>query len=127
MSSKQTPPHNSVCFYDLATPSPGETRRFYGDVFGWKFMDQGGYEFIHDGSPDGGALLMGGLRQRAAFDAGGVLTYINVASLEATTKKITAAGGQLVSPRIDIPGFGAFVIFEAPGGVRQAAWEGAKK
>jgi predicted enzyme related to lactoylglutathione lyase len=122
--SKQNPPIGSLCFFDLASTDLDKTRKFYGDVFGWKFAGQGGYEFINDGSPDGGALIMGGLRQ--CNENGGVLTYINVASIEETARKVKQAGGKILKERIDVPGYGAFVVFQAPGGPVQAAWQAAK-
>lgn len=128
MSNKNNPPYNTVCFYDLATNSLPSTKAFYSQVFGWQYRDVGGYDFINDGSPDGGALVMGGLRQSGSFDSGGgVLTYINVADLDLAATKIQAAGGKLVSPRIPVPGYGAFIVFNAPGGVQQAIWQSEGK
>jgi predicted enzyme related to lactoylglutathione lyase len=124
MSSKQNPPIGSLCFFDLASTDLDKTRSFYRDVFGWKFAKQEGYEFVQDGSPDGGALIMGGLRP--CDENGGVLTYINVSNLEDTKKKVEKAGGKILRPRIDVPGYGAFAVFQAPGGPVQAAWEQSK-
>ncbi len=124
MSDKQNPPIGSLCFYDLGSTNPTETRAFYRDVFGWSFRDVGGYEFINDGTPDGGGLLMGGLRE--CNEGGGVMTYINVKSLDETKKKVERAGGTILEPRIEVPGYGVFAIFKAPGGPVQAAWEQAK-
>ncbi len=63
----------------------------------------------------------GGLRDGG--DPGGVLTYIAVKNVDDATKKIQKAGGTLVKERTTVPGYGAFVVFKAPGGPVQAIWE----
>jgi predicted enzyme related to lactoylglutathione lyase/uncharacterized protein YndB with AHSA1/START domain len=124
MTTKQNPPAGALCFYDLPSTNVAETQKFYAAAFNWKFADKDGYMFVNDGSPEGGALIMGGLRPVQDFDRGvGVLTYIAVDCLETTSKKIQAAGGKLVSPRVPVPGYGSFVVFQAPGGPTQAIWQ----
>jgi predicted enzyme related to lactoylglutathione lyase/uncharacterized protein YndB with AHSA1/START domain len=124
MSANGAPRAGSICFYDIVSTSVADTRRFYSEVFKWSFSEMGGYTLIQDGSPAGGAQLMGGIRAAQDFDKGGsVLTYIAVECVMTAIKAIEAAKGKLLTPPTKVPGYGTFVVFQAPGGPVQAVWE----
>ena len=65
--------------------------------------------FSDDEPGVGGALMAG--PQAAAPSASGTLVYLNVnPSLDAALARALAAGGQLLVPRVDLPGgMGSFV------------------
>src|ERR1700681_4279511 len=75
------------------------TKRFYGEVFGWKFEDYGpDYTSFQDGR------LAGGFWKATAVKPGGALVVIYASELEAAEAKLKAAGGAIVKPAFSFPG-----------------------
>ncbi|MGB8887953.1 MAG: VOC family protein [Candidatus Korobacteraceae bacterium] len=98
------------------------TKRFYSQVFGWKFQDYGpDYTSFHDGR------LAGGFNTGAepAGDGGaktrGPLVVIYASSLEETYAKVTAAGGKIVRETFGFPG-GRRFHFSDPNGNELSVW-----
>ncbi len=98
------------------------TKRFYSQVFGWKFQDYGpDYTSFHDGR------LAGGFNTGAqpAGDGGaktrGTLVVIYASSLEETYAKVTAAGGKIVRETFGFPG-GRRFHFSDPNGNELSVW-----
>jgi predicted enzyme related to lactoylglutathione lyase len=92
------------------------TKRFYSDVFGWKFEDYGPeYTSFHDGR------LAGGFWTAPAVQKGGVLVVIYAADLSATEEKVKAAGGVIVKPPFSFPG-GRRFHFTDPNGNELSVW-----
>jgi len=88
--------------------------RFYGSIFGWKVqqMPEMNYAtFEAEGGPGGGFNPVGD-----DTPAGTVLVYIETDDIEATLKKVTAAGGKVVHGKAEITGFGWFGVFADPTG-----------
>ncbi len=91
-------------------------KRFYSEVFGWKFEDYGpDYTSFMDGR------LAGGFRTAPAPPRGGVLVVIYGADLAKMEEKVTAAGGVIVTPAFSFPG-GRRFHFTDPSGNELAVW-----
>src|SRR5947208_3490 len=73
-------------------------------------------------TPGGG---QGGIRPAQAKEIPGSTSYVRVDHLDAARKKVERAGGEIVLPRVDVPGMGSFFWFRAPGGPILAAWQDA--
>ncbi|NJC41602.1 hypothetical protein GGQ87_001860 [Brevundimonas alba] len=89
-------------------------KAFYGEAFGWKFVDYGPEYAGFDEGMDGG------------FDAqsDGVRTPLPIlfaSDLEAMLAKVEAAGGTVVKPIFDFPG-GRRFHFRDPTGNELAVW-----
>ena len=92
------------------------TRRFYQEVFGWKFEDYGPeYTSFMDGR------LAGGFWTAPKVQSGGVLVVLYAADLEATEARVRAAGGTIVKPTFPFPG-GRRFHFSDPNGNELAVW-----
>jgi predicted enzyme related to lactoylglutathione lyase len=98
------------------------TKRFYNQVFGWKFQDWGPtYTSFHDGRLAGG---FNGESQPAVADAvktRGVLVVLYATSLDDIYGKVKAAGGKIVRETFDFPG-GKRFHFADPNGNELAVW-----
>jgi len=93
------------------------TKRFYSEVFGWKFTDYGpDYTSFEDGRLAGGFT-----RDRQPVKSGGPLVVIYAANLEATQAQAKAAGAKIVKPIFAFPGGRRFHIAD-PNGNELAAW-----
>ena len=93
-----------------------KAKRFYTDVFGWKFTDYGpDYTSFEDGR------LAGGFAKAASAAAKGPLIVIFGMDLTAIEAKIRKAGGTIVKPVFDFPG-GRRFHFTDPNGNELAVW-----
>ena len=90
------------------------TKAFYGEAFGWAFVDYGPDYVAFDEGLDGG------------FDASGdgariPLPVLFAHDLEAMQAKIEAAGGSIIRPIFAFPG-GRRFHFRDPAGNELAVW-----
>jgi uncharacterized protein len=115
-------PSGSVGFVELSSEDPTATRTFLETVFRWNFtaraMPQG--EYLAYEAPGGGR---GGIRPTRPTEAPASLSYVRVADLADALRRVQAAGGAVVLPRVDVPGMGSFFWFRAPGGPVLACWQ----
>jgi predicted enzyme related to lactoylglutathione lyase len=114
------------CHLDLATSDRERAKRFYGEVFGWRFDDlpEANYTMIttsEDGIESGLGSLAGtvGLRDAATP---GVVPYVRPGDFDATLAAVERAGGQVLIPRTDVMGYGWFAHFRDPDGNVVGLW-----
>jgi hypothetical protein len=94
--SKMSKTTNGVTWFEIGTSDAGAAKRFYGDVFGWTFADDGtGYQEI---STPAEAGIEGGLRQTQGQEPGYAIFYVQVADVAATVAAAEAAGGKVLVP-----------------------------
>jgi predicted enzyme related to lactoylglutathione lyase len=114
----------TMAFSELSSTDLTATRTFLEKVFAWRFeslkFPLG--EYLSFEAPGGGR---GGVRSVQPKEIPGSTNYVRVGDLDAASKKITRAGGEIVLPRVDIPGMGSFFWFRIPGGPILAAWQDA--
>ncbi len=105
-----------IDYIELPTLNVAEAKRFYGDVFGWKFVDYGpDYSSFNDGRIDGG------FRKEPAVQRGGPLVIIYSDNLELIQEKVKSAGGEIVKDIFEFPG-GRRFHFTDPSGNELAVW-----
>ena len=105
-----------IDYIELPTIDLVETKRFYGEVFGWKFVDYGpDYASFNDGRLDGG------LRKESFVQSGGPLVIIYSIDLELIKEKVKSAGGTIVKDIFEFPG-GRRFHFTDPSGNELSIW-----
>ena len=99
------------------------TRRFYEEVFGWRFEPWGPPDFFHiDTNAETGADAgpRGALQRRRELEPGtrtvGFECTIAVSDVDAVAKAAVAAGGRVVMARSTISGVGDLVFVADPSG-----------
>jgi predicted enzyme related to lactoylglutathione lyase len=109
---------------ELASDDPEATRRFIAKVFRWDLEEvtTPTGKLIRYKTPGGAE---GSIRATHPKEAPGTTNYILVDDIEATAKRIEAAGGEIVMPLVDVPKMGKFFWFKVPGGPVLAAWQDA--
>lgn len=93
--------------FDFPADDPERAIKFYSQVFGWKFEKWEGpmeYWLITTG-PKEEPGVNGGMGRRGDPDMG-VVNTIDVPSVDEYVRKITAAGGKVLQPKMAIPGVG---------------------
>jgi predicted enzyme related to lactoylglutathione lyase len=101
-----------VVHFEIHAENPERAVAFYSDLFSWEFTKWDGpmdYWLIKTG-PEGQPGINGGMvRRRGEIDGQAVIAYvctIDVASLDQQVKAVVAKGGQIVLPKMPIPGVG---------------------
>jgi uncharacterized protein len=110
-----------IAHTELASTDPVATRNFLERVFDWKFQNEVSTpgEVIPYKTPGG---VVGSIRKSNPNEPPRSLNYILVDDLEDAEKKILTSGGEIVLPRVDVPGMGSFFWFKVPGGPVLACW-----
>ena len=91
-------------------------KKFYEQVFGWKFSAWGPPKFYQiQTGPDGEAQpVHAALQGRRTFEGHAPIGYectMSVTSIDAIAKNVAAAGGAVVLPKSIIVGVGALMFF----------------
>jgi predicted enzyme related to lactoylglutathione lyase len=119
------------CWVDLSSPDPAVAEAFYGGLFGWDAHtspdpDAGGYTLFTM------ADTLGGIQGHELAAVMPITeegqppvwtTYVSVADVDATAKKVTGAGGTLLMEPMDVMGQGRMAIFTDDQGAVLGAWQ----
>lgn len=106
-----------VVHFEVPTDNTTASRKFYENVFGWKFTKWEGpmdYWLITTGAP--GTLGIDGALGGAANEMKGTVNTVEVLDLDEAIKKTEENGGQVIMPKAEIPGVGWLVYVREPGG-----------
>lgn len=107
---------------DLATPDVNASRDFYAQVMGWTSDEGdpqfGGYTmFKKDGK------LVAGVGPLQEGQPPAWSTYVRSANVDDTAARVTAGGGTVVAPPMQIGDAGRMLVFQDPTGGFCGAWE----
>jgi uncharacterized protein len=95
------------------------TRRFYENVFGWRFTAWGPPDFLQIRTTEDGPVL-GALQKRRELVEGcpmyGYECTFAVSDVDAVAAAVVASGGRVVMPKATIPGVGELIFFADPAG-----------
>ncbi|MFN0180143.1 MAG: VOC family protein [Gemmatimonadales bacterium] len=106
--------HHRLDYLEFATTDIEGSKRFFRQVFGWKFTDYGpGYTSFEDGR------LTGGFHSKGQPGASPLAVIFSI-DLSATKAAVLAAGGQVTNEH-EFPGGRRFHCVE-PGGNEIAIW-----
>ena len=103
---------NRVVHFEIHAENPERAIAFYTKCFEWKFTKWEGpmeYWIISTGDPKEPGIDGGLLRRHGVIDGQAVIAYpcsIQVANIDEMLKKVESAGGQIVLPKMPIPGVG---------------------
>ncbi|NYF54423.1 VOC family protein [Micromonospora purpureochromogenes] len=90
---------NAVSWFEVGTDRPEETGKFYTDVFGWAFTEQGSpetsYRVVEPG-PEGS--IQGAIRATGGAGPNYAVFYVQVADVADTCRRAEAAGGKVLVP-----------------------------
>jgi len=111
--------HHQIDNIEFNVGDIARTKAFYGQVFGWTFIDYGpGYTEFRDGR------LAGGFTTDGPVHTGGPLVILYSQDLEQTERKVVAAGGAISRATFSFPG-GKRFHFTDPDGYELAVWTAA--
>lgn len=125
MPAPETTP-GAPCWIDLMTSDIAKARQFYGELFGWEYQtgDEEKYGGYTTALKNGKTVA--GLMQKDESQAGMPdvwSTYLRSDDAEATAAAVTANGGQVYMPPMDVPEQGFMAIFGDPSGAAIGIWQ----
>src|SRR6187455_3352996 len=103
-----------VVHAEIRSADPDATRKFFGDLFGWKVASEGafpGYTFIDTGV-EGGTYVAISPRQSAEDE---VLFFVGVEDVAATLTRAEELGGTIVQAAQTVPDTTFGVLADAQG------------
>ena len=118
MSNRFTTP-GDFSWTELMTTDVEAAKSFYVNVLGWETEEtpmQGGTYLVVKA---GGKGIGGIMKMPPAMPTGTSphwATYVTVADVDATAKKVAEHGGRVLVPPTDIPNVGRFCTFQDPQG-----------
>ncbi len=114
------PKPGSFVHIEIASTDPERTKKFFEDVFDWDFesIPDMQYHTYEAPSPPHGGLMSPMENQRP-----GLLNYLLSGDIDTDVKRIEAAGGRILQPKMEIPGVGWWASFEEPTGIVLALFE----
>lgn len=105
-----------IDYVEFPATDLARVKAFYTAAFGWSFEDWGPeYASFADGR------LSGGFRKADTVATGGPLVILYAIDLEDAVRRVTEAGGRIVTPTFSFPG-GRRFHFADPDGNVLAVW-----
>lgn len=118
-------PHGAMTWFELHSSDFAATQSFYQQVFGWKFSQDMGPEYLMFEDTTGN--VGGGFQKDIAVSAGSPMLYVTVDSIEKSLPQIEELGGKQVTGRSEIPTVGWWASFKDPQGNLLGLYEGLQK
>jgi uncharacterized protein len=114
-------PAGTPSWVDIGTPDVEAAKAFYGQLFGWEFVDQG---------PNAGGYHMCNLRGKPVAGLGPAqdpgpphwTTYVAVDDTDTAVKAVESAGGTVLAT-MDIPEAGRMAVCTDSTGVAFSVWQ----
>ena len=105
---------SALVHWELMVRDVEQAKRFYGAIFGWTFSPAGPeYTMIDAGAAPGGGLMP----RPPGVEMSAFNTYFAVEDVDATLHRVVETGGNVIVPRMEIPGVGWFAMFTDPEGI----------
>ena len=105
--------HEKINYIEFHSSDLAQTKRFFGEVFGWEFQDYGPEYVAFSGAGlDGGFFLS---EKSSSAENGAVLIVFYSERLEKTLAKIEASGGKITKPIFSFPGGRRFHFCDSNG------------
>jgi uncharacterized protein len=121
---------DKIVHFEIPADDLARAKEFYGSIFGWELedMQEMDYTIVRTVPVDDQQLptepgaINGGMMKRTSDTPAPVIT-VNVDAIDDALKKVEAGGGNIVRPRQEIPGMGAFAYFKDTEGNTLGLWE----
>ncbi|MEZ5014697.1 MAG: VOC family protein [Chitinophagales bacterium] len=106
-----------ITHFEIPASDPERSMAFYTTVFGWTFQRWGTEDYwIAATGPENESGINGAILLRRAPDMPVVNTLV-VEDMDAAIERVEQNGGQIVVPKVTIPGMGYQCYFKDPDGI----------
>ena len=102
-----------IVHFEIPAADPEKCMNFYKTVFGWSFHAWGeGTDYYLAQTGDNSAPGINGAVMKRRDPAQPVVNTLDVSDIDATAGKIEENGGQIVVPKMAVPGIGWLLYFK---------------
>lgn len=107
---------NRVVHFEIPCNDPEKTMTFFKDAFNWTFQQFGNEEYwsVTTGDSNSPGINGGLMKKRDPNQP--IANSIEVTDLDDQLRKIESSGGNIVVPKMAIPGVGWMAYFKDPDG-----------
>lgn len=124
-------PDGVFCWTDLSTPDPEAAKAFYTGLFGWEVEDRpissgGTYTMLKIEGKQVTALSDMQPEMKAQGVPAFWSSYVKHSNVDAVAERITANGGSLLFPPMDVMQYGRMLIATDPAGALFGVWQPAE-
>ena len=119
---------STIVHFDIVADNPQRAKKFYEALFGRKIEGPPGmadYFLIDTGDFEGNKSVGGGLGMRRN-PAQKITNYIGVDNIEEYSKKVEELGGEVISPKLIVSGWGYLTICHDTEGNIFGLWQDDK-
>jgi uncharacterized protein len=113
------------CWVDLLSSDVERSRAFYTELFGWTAHDAAAEFGVYANFRSGGHNVAGLIGNSPESDPleNNWTTYISTADIAATADAASAAGGQIISPPVQVGDLGSMALVSDPSGAVFGLWQ----
>jgi uncharacterized protein len=124
MPIRDCAPLGAPCWIDLTTSDVERAQDFYGTVFGWTFESAGPEYGGYINAAKDGHRVAGLMANRPEVQSPDRwATYFHTADITATMSAVTAAGGSVCMPTMEVPGKGYMGLASDPSSAFFGLWQ----
>lgn len=105
-----------ITHFEIPVNDTAKAKKFYSEVFGWKFNQWGNEEYFLADTGENGTPGINGAIMKKKDPAQPVVNSINVKNIHKSIAAIEKNGGIIVVPKMPIPGMGWLAYFKDPDG-----------
>ncbi len=104
-----------IVHFEVPADDVERSRKFYSDLFGWKFekwpgMESGMEYWIINTTDNEGTKAVGGGMMKRQNPQQGITNFIDVTSVDEYSAKVQSLGGKIVAPKQAVPTMGFFAV-----------------
>lgn len=112
-----------IVHFEIPAANPQQSLDFYQKVFGWNYQEFPGFEYwLATTGPDGEMGINGAIMKRRD-PAQPVTIVIGVGNIDESVALVEQSGGQIVVPKMAVPGMGWNAYFKDPDGMIIGLWQ----
>ncbi len=108
--------------FDVPAEDIQRAKKFYESLFGWKIARAPGpVEYFSITTEEGDGVVQGGMSQRQGDQK--IANYVGVDDIDKYINSVRKYGGKVLTPKLEIPGYGWLATFEDTEGNVMGLWQ----
>lgn len=112
-----------VVHFEIPAADPKKSLDFYSKVFDWKYQEYPGFDYWMANTGDDKQMGINGALMKRRDPGQPMTIVIGVENIDESAALVEKMGGQIVVPKMAIPGMGYSAYFKDPDGVIVGLWQ----
>jgi predicted enzyme related to lactoylglutathione lyase len=116
---------NIWCHVEIPAGDTERCKKFYADLFGWRFEDVPGMDYSFYTTREGG--IGGGVTSKSEQGPPHMVNYVYVDNIADTLAVAESSGGTVAVPQTEVQGMGWFALIKDPEDNLFGIWKSANE